>query len=232
MIRSKTEGDDNAAACKLRSWRARRAADRGNHRRLPRFGGGAVRRQRSAGDPAPGCALDLRRIQPARHAPGGRTAPARPAAGRPDRHLVAEPRRMGADPVRHRQGRPDHGEHQPVVSPLGTGVRARQGALQRADPGAGLQVERLHRHAAGRRARTAPRQARRAAVGTAAEPAPCDPAGRRQDAGHVQLRRAVRRRSAPTTSPTWRTSQRRCSSTIPSTSSSRPAPPARRRARR
>ena len=39
-----------------------------------------------------------------------------PAAGRADRHLVAEQRRMGGDAVRHRQGRADPGQHQPGLS--------------------------------------------------------------------------------------------------------------------
>ena len=48
-----------------------------------------------------------------------RAAGARPRAGRPHRHLVAQQRRMGGDAVRRRQGRPDPGQHQsrPIASP-------------------------------------------------------------------------------------------------------------------
>ena len=56
------------------------------------------------------------------------------AARRPHRHLVAQQRRMGADPVRHRQGRPDPGQHQSGLSRRRARIRAQQGRLQGADP--------------------------------------------------------------------------------------------------
>ena len=80
---------------------------------------------------APGRALDLcancrRRVDALRR----RAAGARARAGRPRRHLVAEQRRMGGDAVRHRQGRPDPGQHQPGLSPDRARIRAQQGRLQ------------------------------------------------------------------------------------------------------
>ena len=63
-----------------------------------------------------------------------------PRARRPGRHLVAQQRRVGGHPVRHRQGRADPGQHQPGLPHPRARVRAQQGRL----PGAG------HRHAASR----------------------------------------------------------------------------------
>ena len=47
--------------------------------------------------------------------------------GRPGRHLGAEPRRVGARPVRHRQDRRDPGQHQPGLPHPRAGVRAQPG---------------------------------------------------------------------------------------------------------
>ena len=55
-----------------------------------------------------------------------------------------------ADPVRHRQGRADPGQHQPGLSAARAGIRAEQGRLPRADHCDRVQVQRLYRHAARR----------------------------------------------------------------------------------
>ena len=53
-----------------------------------------------------------------------RLSRARPRARRADRHLVAEPAGMDADAVRRRQGRPDPGHHQSRLPPQRAGIRA------------------------------------------------------------------------------------------------------------
>ena len=50
-----------------------------------------------------------------------------PGARRAHRHLVAQQRRMGADPVRRRQGRADPGHHQPGLSAHRARIHAEQG---------------------------------------------------------------------------------------------------------
>ena len=47
-----------------------------------------------------------------------------PQAGRAHRHLVIEPRRMGANSVRRGEGRPDSGHDQSRLSPDRAGLRA------------------------------------------------------------------------------------------------------------
>ena len=79
-----------------------------------------------AGHPLELCASCSARVDALRRRPAG----ARARAGRPRRHLVAEQRRMGGDAVRHRQGRPDPGQHQPGLPPGRAGIRAEQGRLQ------------------------------------------------------------------------------------------------------
>ena len=73
---------------------------------------------------------------------------ARPRARRPRRHLVAQQCRVGGHPVRHRQGRPDPGQHQPGLPHPRARVRAEQGRLPRAGHRHQLQDQRLSRHAA------------------------------------------------------------------------------------
>ena len=108
----------------------RRAAARPDHR--PRAGP----RRRGMGGPdrpdlaRPGHPLDLARAEGPRRRLRGRPARARPPARRPDRHLVAEPRRMGADAVRRRQGGVDPGDDQPGLPALRARVRAQQGRLR------------------------------------------------------------------------------------------------------
>ena len=86
--------------------------------------------RRGAGLAVPGHPLDLGRAPRPRRRLRRRPARARPRARRPHRHLVAEPRGMAADPVRHRARRPDPRQHQPGLPPGRARIRAEQGRLQ------------------------------------------------------------------------------------------------------
>ena len=66
-------------------------------------------------------------------------------AGRPDRDLGAELRRVGADPVRHRPDRRGAGERQPGLPDDGAALRARPVGLPGADRGARVQDVGLRR---------------------------------------------------------------------------------------
>ena len=188
-------------------------------------------RPAGAGGARSGGALVLRRAQGTGRRLRRRTARARPRAGRSRRHLVAQQRRMGGHPVRDRQGRADHGQHQSGLPARRAGIRAQQGRLPRADPGDAVQEQRLSRDAAHACARAAVEPSGRAALG-----APCEPRDRRSDrrrrARHDRLRRGRARRRARHRRAGSRSWRRSSSSTIRSTSSSRAARPARRRGRR
>ena len=197
--------------------------------------GGALARRRRAGrapaerplDLSPSCSSEVDAFAAGLLALG-------PRARRPRRHLVAEQRRMGDHPVRHRQGRADPGQHQPGLSPGRARIRAEQGRLQGADHrrprfktsdylGMLRSWRRSSRRAQPgalkRRELPALRTRRSRSAATIARHATASPtiAGLADD-GH----RAAPRRSSPAS----------CSSTIRSTSSSPPARPARPRARR
>ncbi len=161
-----------------------------------------------------------------------RAARAGTAAGRADRHLVAEQRRMGGDAVRHRQGRADPGQHQPGLSAGRTGIRAEQGGLPGADHRDRVQDQRLYRHDQHAGAGTAVCAARPPGCGEAAGAGDGDPDRRCARAGHDPVRRASAPWRRSRIARGWRSWRRGCSSTIRSTSSSPPARPACRRAPR
>ena len=93
---------------------------------------GALGRSAGADRPPAGHAVDLSRVGRTSRCVRRRPDRAGAAAGRARRHLVAEQRRMGGDPVRHRQGRADPGEHQSGLPAGRAGIRAEQGRLPRA----------------------------------------------------------------------------------------------------
>ena len=102
-------------------------AARADHRRQPRRDGGpgaGARRTRRPRDRHPDDVCRAgRRGRPARPGAGG----GRHRQGRPRRHLGAELRRVGADPVRDRQGRRDPGQHQPGLPLARARLRAQPG---------------------------------------------------------------------------------------------------------
>ena len=125
----------------------------------------------------------LGRARPAGRRSRGRPAVAGAGARRSRRHLVAQPLRMDPGAVRHRQGGAGAGQRQPGLPARRARVRHEQGRVQGADPGAGAQDLELSRDRVGpgEGGQAAASQARRAA-------------GRREDAGHAELRRCRRRR--------------------------------------
>ena len=78
-------------------------------------------------------------------------------------HLGAQPRRVGAHPVRHRQGRDHPRQRQPGLPHDRAPLRARPVGLPDARRGPRLQDERLRRHDRGGPRRAARARARRAA---------------------------------------------------------------------
>ena len=164
---------------------------------------------------------------------GGGLLDTRHREGRPRRHLVAEPRRMVADPVRDRAHRRCAGQYQSRLSARGTRIRAEQGRLQGDHRRRALQDVDVPGDAAGARARTGHAGARRTSRRKAARFALRDPHVRHGNARHADVlrgdRAGARRRS---TSRSSTPSARRCRATSRSISSSPAARPAIRRARR
>ena len=132
--------------------------------------------------------------------------------GRPGRDLEPEPRRVGAHPVRDREGRRDPRQRQPGLPHLRARVRPQPVGLPRADRRAGVQDLRLRGDG---RARSARRGLERAVVHGLARVG-----GARGGRGRAGSRRGARPRPPGSTSTTR------------STSSTRAARPASRRARR
>ena len=154
------------------------------------------------------------------------------AEGRSRRHLVGQRQRVGAGAVRHGARRADPRQHQSRLPRPRIRIRDEEVRLPGADPEPRPQEQRLFRLAARLRARDRRGPAGQALVQRPAEARDRHPPGDRQDDGDAQLRRRRETRRAGRTGRRSRPSKRRCSSTIRSTSSSPPAPPARRRARR
>ncbi len=106
-----------------------------------------ISRSRGVGRVRDGPSLDLRRVLRSDPADRHRVDRARHQARRPDRDLVAELRRVDDDPVRHRTGRRDPGEHQPRVPDRRVGVRAEPVVDVHGFRGAVVQGLRLRRDA-------------------------------------------------------------------------------------
>ncbi len=107
-------------------------------RGLPR-----ARQRRGAGVAPPEYPPDLCRTAAEGRRPRLFADPAWPRQGRAHRHLVAEQRRVDADPIRHGQGRPDPRQHQSGLSPVRTRLCDQQGGLQGDHTVAVLQEQRL-----------------------------------------------------------------------------------------
>ena len=163
-----------------------------------------------------------------------RAAGAGPAARRPARHLVAEPRRMAGDAVRHRAHRRDPGQHQPGVPAVGAGIRAQRVGLPRHRLGRAAEDLDVPGDAAHAGAGAGAQRAGRAEGGAPAGAAVGDPPGRRAHAGHAELRRRCWSVAAPALQTAAARRHQRDAG-LPrrrSTSSSPAAPPATPRARR
>ena len=96
---------------------------------------------------------------------------------------------MGADPIRHRQGRADPGQHQSGLSRHRAGIRAQQSRLQGAHSRRAFQDLGLCRHAARAGAGARPRYARQTRNGAAAGAALGGAARRQLASRHVQVLR-------------------------------------------
>ena len=79
--------------------------------------------------------------------------------------------RVGADPVRHGQGRADPGQHQPGLSPHRAGIRAEQGRLHGADHCAAFKTSDYLGMVRDAGAGAGPRRAGQRSTRQAAEPA-------------------------------------------------------------
>ena len=147
---------------------------------------------RASAGPMPSCDARGRRLR--RRAPG-----AGPRARRPGRHLVAQQRRVGGDPVRHRQGRADPGQHQPGLPHPRARIRAQQGRLPRAGHRHQLQDQRLSRHAASCAGAgpSRPPAAPPAAAGDR------DPDRRRTRPGTIPFAEIARRSAPASSAPAW-----------------------------
>ena len=91
--------------------------------------------------PAPGRAADLRRAGREGGRAGARADGRGAGEGRPAGAVVAQPGGVGADPVRHRQGRRDPGEREPGLPGVGAEVRAEP--VGRADADLGPRAQDL-----------------------------------------------------------------------------------------
>ena len=216
--------------------RARRYARRPVRTEHPGLAGrhrGALRRAAGRAVPRAGRPLDLARVRHRGRRAGGRLAGPGPAARRPAGHLVAEPRRMAGDAVRHRAHRRDPGQHQPGLPAVGAGVRAQPVGLPRHRHGRAAEDLDVPADAADAGAGAGAQRARRAEGRAAAGAAVGDPHGRRGHARHAELRRAAGTRPRQPAAAAAGRDQR--AAELPrrrSTSSSPAAPPATPRARR
>ena len=196
-------------------------------RTVARYGDCHALTVRAAGGP-----LDLSRAGRTGRCVRRGAAGARFRARRAGRDLGAELRRMGRDAIRDREGRADPGQHQPGLSPRRAGIRAEQGRRRRHRHRDRVQDQRLCRHAECAGAGTGERGAGAAPSRKAAASAQRDPDRRPERAGHGRVRRCRGDGRGPRSARVSRNWPSGCNSTIRSTSSSRRARPARRRARR
>ena len=172
-----------------------------------------VRRPRGARLRPPGPPLHVRAVRRGRRSHRARVHRRRDRAGRARRDLEPELRRVGARPVRHRQGRDHPGQHQPGLPDVGARVRAAPVRLPDARRRDGVQDLRLR--ADGRRRARRPAPALEQVVFIGRDWEEFIAGGERVDAERAARRARPRR-----------------SSTTRSTSSTRAAPRASRRARR
>ena len=140
----------------LRQGRDHPGPDRGDHRRQLRAHRRVVRRQRGARRVRHRPTVDLRRARPRRERPRPRADRRRHREGRPGRHLGAQLRGVDDRAVRHRQGRRDPGQRQPVLPHPRVLLRGEPVGAAAADQRGVVQDQRLPRDGRGGRRATEP----------------------------------------------------------------------------